>query len=71
MKLNYRLQINNKDKNDTHSELRNETKLSMQSLVSQVLASKMPASPASPASPSSPSSPISSPASNTGWGKSN
>lgn len=59
MKLNYRPQINNKD---THSELRNETKLSMQSLVSQVLASKMPTSPASP---------ISNPASNTGWGKSN
>ena len=65
MKLNYRpqikqiKQINNKD---THSELRNETKLSMQSLVSQALASKMPTAPASP---------ISSPASSTGWGKSN
>lgn len=65
MKLNYRPQINNKD---THSELRNETKLSMQSLVSQALASKMPTAPASAASTASP---ISSPSSNTGWGKSN
>lgn len=63
MKLNYRPQINNKD---THSELRNETKLSMQSLVSQALASKMPTAPASAASAASPS-----PSSNTGWGKSN
>ena len=64
MKLNYRPQIKHikQIKNDTHSELRNETKLSMQSLVSQALASKMPTAPASS---------ISSPASNTGWGKSN
>lgn len=64
MKLNYRPQIKQikQIKNDTHSELRNETKLSMQSLVSQALASKMPTAPAGGA--------ISSPASNTGWGKS-
>lgn len=62
MKLNYRPQINNINNKDTHSELRNETKLSMQSLVTQALASKMPTAPASP---------ISNPASNTGWGKSN
>lgn len=62
MKLNYRPQIKQINNKDTHSELRNETKLSMQSLVSQALASKMPTAPASP---------ISSPASNTGWGKSN
>lgn len=59
MRLNYRPQINNKAKNDT---LRNETKLSMQSLVSQALASKMPSAPASP---------VVAPASNQGWGKSN
>lgn len=60
MKLNYRPQIK-QIKNDTQSEIRNETKLSMQSLVSQVLASKMPSAPAN----------VVSPASNTGWGKSN
>ena len=66
MKLNYRPQIK-QIKNDTHSELRNETKLSMQSLVTQALASKMPTASASAASPSA----AASPASNTGWGKSN
>lgn len=57
MRLNYRPQIKSNTKNDT---LRNETKLSMQSLVSQALASKMPSAPVSPAV---------APASNTGWGK--
>lgn len=63
MKLNYKPQIK-QIKNDTHSELRNETKLSMQSLVSQALASKMPSAP-----PGGVGAAVS--ASNTGWGKSN
>lgn len=66
MKLNYRPQINTNDKKveskDSKDNIRNETKLSMQSTVSQALASKIPSSPASP---------IVAPASNTGWGKSN
>lgn len=63
MKLNYRPQINNNNdkKVESKDNIRNETKLSMQSTVSQALASKMPSAPASP---------IASPASNQGWGKS-
>lgn len=63
MKLNYRPQINTNDKKvESKDNIRNETKLSMQSTVSQALASKMPSAPAAP---------IAAPASNTGWGKSN
>jgi hypothetical protein len=62
MRLNYRPQIKANTANTKNDTLRSETKLSMQSLVSQALASKMPSAPVSP---------VVEPASNTGWGKSN
>lgn len=58
MKLNYTVNIDNKEKDDG---IKNKTKLSMQSTVSAALASKLPSAPAQ----------VTQPAAAGGWGKSN
>lgn len=61
MKLNYTVNFDKKDK-DKNEELKNRTKLSMQSTVSSVLASKLPSNPVPP---------MSNGGTNKGWGKNN
>lgn len=62
MKLNYTVNFDKKDEKDSDS-IKNKTKLSMQSTVSNALASKLPNAPA-PAQASIPTE-------TTGWSRSN
>lgn len=62
MKLNYTVNFDKKDKDKNENiELKNRTKLSMQSTVSSALASKLPSNPV----------PISKTENTKGWGKNN
>lgn len=61
MKLNYTVNFDKKEK-DKNEELKNRTKLSMQSTVSSALASKLPSNPVPP---------IQNGGAKKGWGKNN
>ena len=60
MKLNYTVNFDKKDEKDSDS-IKNKTKLSMQSTVSKVLASKLSSAPAQASIPTE----------TTGWSRSN